>query len=209
MIEVKLSAFTVKWFIGVSAYIFGLDCKDSLLYLYKKHVMEFILRPWSLSDVQSLAKYANNKEIAKNLRDKFPHPYLEEDAENFIRFVQEHNPDGIMAIEINGEACGGIGIHPQEDIYRKNAEMGYWIGEAYWGKGIMTKAIKQMVMYGFQKFDINRIFAIPFHNNIGSQKALEKAGFKVEAKMSKTIFKNGEYLDEIIYAIRDSENLTK
>jgi RimJ/RimL family protein N-acetyltransferase len=107
-----------------------------------------------------------------------------------------------MAIDINGEACGGIGIHPQDDIQCKNAELGYWLGEPFWGKGIITSAILQMVENGFNSFDINRIFARPFGSNLASQKVLEKTGFILEAKLEKTLFKNGIYEDELIYAIR-------
>jgi [ribosomal protein S5]-alanine N-acetyltransferase len=107
-----------------------------------------------------------------------------------------------MAIDINGEAIGGIGIHPKDDIECKNAEMGYWLGEPFWGNGIITKAVLQMVDYGFVNFEIDRIFARPFGTNIASQKVLEKTGFVLEARFAKTLFKFGEYQDELIYAIR-------
>ena len=103
---------------------------------------------------------------------------------------------------MDGKAAGGIGIHPQEDIYCKNAEMGYWLAEPYWGKGIITKAVLQMIDYAFANFDISRIYARPFGTNIGSQKVLEKAGFKLEARIEGSLFKKGEYLDELIYAVR-------
>ena len=97
---------------------------------------------------------------------------------------------------------GGIGVHPQTDIHFKNAELGYWLAEPLWGQGIITKAILQMVDYGFKTYDITRIFARPFGTNIGSQKALEKAGFTLEGRFEKSLFKNDEYVDELIYAIR-------
>jgi RimJ/RimL family protein N-acetyltransferase len=112
------------------------------------------------------------------------------------------NPARIFAIVVNGEAAGGIGLHPQPDIYRKNMELGYWLAEPYWGKGIATRAVVQMTAYGFDTFDIERIFARPYGHNTASQKVLEKAGFKLEAKLEKTIIKNGEMLDELIYAVR-------
>lgn len=164
--------------------------------------MQFTLRPWAISDVDSLVKYANNFHIAKWLTNKFPHPYTEEDGKNFIAFATSDHPSTIMAIDINGEACGGIGLHPQSDIHCKNAEMGYWLAEPFWGNGIITKAILQMVDYGFITFDINRIFARPFGTNIASQKVLEKAGFVLEGRFKKTLFKNGEHEDELVYAIR-------
>jgi len=167
-----------------------------------KKEMDFELRPWKISDKDSLTQYANNLKIARFMTDGFPHPYTIENAEEFIGFASNGNPINIFAIDINGEAVGGIGIHPQSDIHRKNAELGYWLGEPFWGKGIITKAILKMVDFGFETHDINRIFARPFGTNLASQRVLEKAGFNLEARFEKTYFKNGEYLDELIYAIR-------
>lgn len=164
--------------------------------------MEFKLRPFIIEDLASLVKYANNPLIAKNMTNQFPHPYNEEAGKKFIEFTTCHDPRHIMAIEINGEVAGGIGIHPQTDVHCKNAELGYWLAEPYWGKGIITKAIPQMVKYGFDHFDITRIFARPFGTNIASQKVLERSGFTLESRHDKALFKNGEFLDELIYAIR-------
>jgi len=164
--------------------------------------MEFKIRPWKKSDIDSLIKYANNWNIAKNLTDKFPHPYTREDGERFIGFASSKDPTQIFAIEINGEASGGIGLQPQDDIHKRNAELGYWLAEPYWGHGIITEAIKEIVKFGFMTYDIDRIFARPFGSNIGSQRALEKAGFKLEAKFEKTLWKNDRYEDELIFAIR-------
>ncbi|OFY85105.1 MAG: GNAT family N-acetyltransferase [Bacteroidetes bacterium RIFCSPLOWO2_12_FULL_35_15] len=160
------------------------------------------LRPWTSNDIETLAKFANNINIAKNLTNKFPSPYTIEDARIFIESFNTEFPVKVMAIEVNNEAVGSIGIFPQEDIACKNAELGYLLSEEYWGKGIMPEAIIQMVEYGFKTFDITRIFARPFGPNIASQRVLEKAGFTLEARFEKTFFKNGEYLDELIYAIR-------
>src|SRR5437868_1614384 len=164
--------------------------------------MPFTLRPWKMEDLGSLVKYANNFEIAKFLTDRFPHPYTEESGKMFIESATNDFPFNIFAIDIGGEASGGIGLHLQNDIYSKNAELGYWLAQPYWGKGITTSAVKQMVQYGFDTWDISRIFARPFGTNKGSQKVLEKAGFTLEGKFEKTLFKNGEYVDELIYAIR-------
>jgi len=162
----------------------------------------FKLRPWLVSDQDSVVKYANNPNIAKYLTDGFPHPYTMEDAEKFINLYKDVCPANCLAIEVGGEAAGSIGVFPQSDIHSKNAEMGYWLGEEFWGKGIMTGVIREMVAYTFENFDVNRIFARPFGTNIASQKVLEKSGFKLEAVFEKTLYKNGEYLDEMIYAIR-------
>lgn len=164
--------------------------------------MEFQLRPWKHSDLDSLVRYANNPKIASFMTDAFPHPYGEEQGRAFIGYAQSGTPANIMAIEVEGEAVGGIGIHPQGDIYRRNAEMGYWIGEPFWGKGIITAAIQQMLRYAFDHFEVDRIFARPFATNEASQRVLQKAGFSLEAKLEGTILKNGITIDEYIYAFR-------
>lgn len=165
-------------------------------------MVHFQLRPWTLNDVDSLARFGNNPRIAANMTDQFPSPYTPEKARAFIEYATGNTPPNILAIEVDGQAAGGIGIHLQSDIYRKNAELGYWLAEPYWGQGIMSRAIAQMVEYAFKNWDINRIFARPYGTNIGSRRALEKAGFILEARFEKTIFKNGEYQDELVYAIR-------
>jgi [ribosomal protein S5]-alanine N-acetyltransferase len=164
--------------------------------------MEFNLRPWRANDIDSLVKFANNYNIAKNLTDQFPFPYTKEAGEKYLAMVIRDNPPKIFAIEINGVAAGSIGVFPQQDIHSKNAEMGYWLAEDYWGQGIVCEAIKQMVVYGFDTFGINRIFARPFGSNLQSQRVLEKAGFTLEATFKGAIFKNGEFVDELIYSIR-------
>ncbi len=165
--------------------------------------MNFTLRPWAATDRESLARHANNPLIAQNMTDAFPHPYTLEKADFFITKVANNSPAFILAIEINSEAAGGIGLHPQSDIHQKNAELGYWLAEPYWGKGIITEAIRKIVLLGFEQLpQIERIFARPFGTNIGSQKALEKAGFSLEARLKNTIYKNGQFTDELIYAIR-------
>jgi RimJ/RimL family protein N-acetyltransferase len=170
--------------------------------------MEFELRPWNISDLDSLVKYANNWNIAKNLTDKFPFPYSENSGRAFIEFSTKDDPIHIFAIDINGQAVGGIGIHPQDDIHRKNAELGYWLAEPFWGKGVISNAVKQSVDFAFDTFHIDRVFARPFGTNLASQKVLEKNGFVLEGRFEKVLFKNNEYLDELIYAVR-RENWNK
>ena len=170
--------------------------------------MEFKLRPWNISDLDSLVKYANNWNIAKNLTDKFPFPYSENSGRAFIEFATKDDPIHIFAIDINGQAVGGIGIHPQDDIHRKNAELGYWLAEPFWGKGVISNAVKQSVYFAFDTFHIARVFSRPFGTNLASQKVLEKNGFVLEGRFEKVLFKNNEYLDELIYAVR-RENWNK
>lgn len=164
--------------------------------------MEIKLRPWNIEDAESLVENANNFDIARFMSDAFHNPYTLEDAKNFIAFATKDEPIHIFAIEIDGKAVGGIGIHPQVDIMKKNAELGYWLGEKYWGNGIISRAIREIIPWAFNTYDITRIYARPFGTNIASQKVLEKAGFVLEARIKENIFKNGAYLDELIYAIR-------
>lgn len=160
------------------------------------------LREWTFNDLQNLVKYANNPHISCNLTNHFPSPYTKQDGIHFIERALRHQPTQLFAIDINGEAIGSIGIFPQEDIYSQNAEIGYWIAEPFWGKGHGPAAMKLIVKYGFETWNITRIFARPFGFNKASQKALEKAGFTREAYFEKIIFKNGEMMDELVYAIR-------
>jgi RimJ/RimL family protein N-acetyltransferase len=162
--------------------------------------MNFKLRKWNEADLCSLVKYANNGNVAKWLTNVFPHPYTKEDGKAYLSTVANDNPTKVFAIEVNGEAAGSIGIFPQTDIHEKNAEVGYWLAEEYWGQGVMAKAIQEVVEYGFRTFDIVRIFARPFSTNLKSQRVLEKAGFALEARLKKALFKNGEFMDEVIYA---------
>ncbi|HEX8331906.1 MAG TPA: GNAT family protein [Segetibacter sp.] len=168
--------------------------------------VDFTLRPWTMNDLGSLVSFANNYQIAKNMSDQFPHPYTIEKGKAFIEHATKSSPVNIFAIDVNNQAVGGIGIHPQGDVYNKNAELGYWLAEQYWGNGIVSKAIIKMIDYGFSTFDIYRIYARPFGTNIASQKVLEKAGFKLEARYEKTFFKNGEFHDELVYAVRRGVN---
>jgi RimJ/RimL family protein N-acetyltransferase len=167
--------------------------------------MKYTLRKWQESDLENLVKHANNYHIAKFLTNQFPYPYTREDGLEFLSMCMAGHPANIFAIDVDGEAVGSIGISQQSDIHAKNAEMGYWLAEEYWGKGLMTAAIKDMVQYGFKTFDITRIFARPFSTNRASQRVLAKAGFICEARLVKALFKNGEYLDEMIYAIRKED----
>jgi ribosomal-protein-alanine N-acetyltransferase len=167
----------------------------------KPQKVHFILRPWAMDDLDNMVKFANNKKIADNLSDAFPHPYSREDGIAYINNFKDDNPARIFAIEVDGIACGSIGIFPQADVHRKNAEMGYWLAEEYWGRGIITEAIKRTIEYGFNNFDINRIFARPYSTNLASQRVLEKAGMKREARLEKSIYKNGQYMDEYIFSI--------
>ena len=164
--------------------------------------MDYHLRPFTLNDAASLAHHANNKNIARYLTDMFPHPYSQEDAEKFITMVNGMQPVTVKGIEVNGEICGGIGVHPQTMNYKRNAELGYWISEQYWGQGIVTALIPQAVKHAFEVLEIDRIYARCFGSNKASMRVLEKSGFVLEAKLKGTFEKWGEREDEWIWAVR-------
>jgi RimJ/RimL family protein N-acetyltransferase len=164
--------------------------------------MYISLRPWSKEDLDELVRLANNPNIAQFMADVFPHPYNADNGKAFIEFANSKDPASIFAIIVNERAVGSIGLHMQADILRKNYEIGYWLGEEHWGKGIAPEAVKQITEYGFANLDCMRIFARIFGNNLASQKVVQKAGFKLEGKFDKTIYKNGEFIDELIYAVR-------
>jgi RimJ/RimL family protein N-acetyltransferase len=160
-----------------------------------------LLRNWQLSDAPSLVKHANNKKIADNLRDAFPHPYSIESAEFFINHIANDSKNIILAICVNDEAVGGIGIHPKEDVYHVSAELGYWLSVQYWNHGIVTEATKAIVKYTFENLLIHRIYSGVFEHNKASMKVLEKCGFTLEAIHKKAVIKNSIIMDEYIWAI--------
>lgn len=162
------------------------------------------LRPWQLGDEESLALHANNRKVWRNLRDGFPHPYTIEDARDYLRHCLENPTAPRFALEVDGNAVGGIGLHPQQDVARFSAELGYWIGEAYWGRGIMTEAVKATTAYGLEKLGFIRIFAVVFEWNEPSMRVLEKAGYTLEGRHRKAVAKDGQTIDELLYAaVRD------
>jgi [ribosomal protein S5]-alanine N-acetyltransferase len=166
------------------------------------------LRPWSISDADALALIADNKNIADNLRDGFPNPYSVNDAIIWLNMVlQQEGPTRFFAIIAGGTLAGSIGIVTKTDIYRKNAEIGYFVAEKFWGKGIATKAIKAATTYAFKTFDIVRVYAEPFAENQGSRRALEKAGFTLEAVFVNYVIKNDIIKDSCIYSVL-KENFT-
>ncbi|WP_435353175.1 GNAT family N-acetyltransferase [Emticicia sp. SJ17W-69] len=158
----------------------------------------YILRQWQIGDEKSLSENANNYKVWRNLKDIFPYPYTLSDAYEWIKIAADSHTN--FAIEVKGKAVGGIGILLKDDIYKKNAEIGYWLGESYWGKGIISSAIDEIVSYTFNKYDINRIYAGVFEYNLASMRVLEKAGFHQEAILKKSLVKEGQLLDEHIYA---------
>jgi ribosomal-protein-alanine N-acetyltransferase len=162
------------------------------------------IRSWSLADRSALVKYANNRNIWRNLRDNFPHPYTQVDADQYLHSVLNQDPESHFAIASAQEAIGGIGLILQADVSAKSAEIGYWLGEPFWGRGIATGALQAMVEFSFAQFDIVRLYAEVFEWNPASMRVLEKAGFQREGCLRKSVLKDGQLIDKVIYArIRD------
>jgi [ribosomal protein S5]-alanine N-acetyltransferase len=159
------------------------------------------MRPWRESDEDSLVTHANSREVWLNLRDRFPHPYRREDAREWFSVVGQEKPVHHLAIEVDGEAVGGIGIEPGSDVERCSAEIGYWLGERYWGRGIISAAVSAMTEYSWAHFPIlTRIFAVPFVRNTASLRVLEKAGYQREGIMRRSAIKDSVVLDQALYA---------
>jgi RimJ/RimL family protein N-acetyltransferase len=161
---------------------------------------DFMIRDWRMEDAPSIARYANNKKIWINLRDAFPHPYSLKDAERFLKNVIESDPRTVFPIATSIEAIGCIGLTLGTDVHRFTAEMGYWLAEPFWGRGIMTLAVKAMTAYAISDMKLHRIFAEPYTTNPASAKVLEKAGFIREGILHANVVKNGKVLDQYLYA---------
>ena len=168
---------------------------------------EFKLRAWKTEDTKSLAQSANNLNIAKNLRNAFPNPYTLESAIWYINdsIANVGKKQINYAIVVGGQAVGSIGIFVKDDVYEKSAELGYWLSEDYWRKGIMSKAVQIICKAAFERFDIIRIFAEPFADNAGSRRVLEKVGFTCEGTMRNGVYKNGEVHSYCMYSILREE----
>jgi len=159
------------------------------------------VRSWKKSDVDSAVRHGNNINIWRNLRDRFPHPYTREAAREWIEYSRACKPETDFAIEVGGEAVGGVGLKPGLDVERYSAEIGYWLGEHFWGKGIATAALAATVTYAFRELGMIRLFAVPFATNLASARVLEKAGFTREAVLRSSAVKEGRVLDQWLYAV--------
>jgi RimJ/RimL family protein N-acetyltransferase len=153
-----------------------------------------------MDDAESLARHANSRKIWLAVRDLFPHPYTIQDAREFLQRAIAEQPETKFCIEIESAAVGGIGVHPGEDVHRHTATIGYWLGEQFWGCGIMTEAVTAVTDFCFNSFPLGRISAEVFSNNPGSARVLEKAGFAFEGRLKNHVLKDGRLLDSLLYA---------
>ena len=169
--------------------------------------MKCRIRKWELSDAKDLAAALSNKKVQDNLRDGLPYPYTEQDGKEFISAMlsADENETFAFAITVDNMVIGSIGIFRQGNIHRQTAELGYYIAEEYWGKGIMTEAVKQICEYIFAKSDIIRIYAEPFAYNIASCRVLEKVGFQYEGTLRNNAVKNSKVIDMKMYSLLKAE----
>jgi len=162
------------------------------------------IRPWCTDDAASLQRCANNRKIWANLRDIFPHPYTLENARFFLDLVAKEQPPTTFAIATDSEAIGCIGLRLGADVHRRTAEMGYWLAEPFWGRGITSEAVSAVTSRAFDQFDLVRIFAEPLAGNTASIRVLEKASFSYEGRLRSHVLKDGQILDALVYAkLRD------
>lgn len=158
------------------------------------------IRLWKQEDLGNLVRYADNIHIWNNLRNYFPHPYTEEHGKDWLaKVVDAPLPALNFAIDVDGEAVGGIGMIPNTDVYLKSAEIGYWLGEPWWGKGIATEAVRQVTDHAFCYFDLVRLYAEVFETNKASMRVLEKNGYYLEGVRRKAVFKNEILMDDYIW----------
>lgn len=154
------------------------------------------LRPWRASDLESLVLHADDPNVSAHLRDRFPSPYTRADGIAFLGGEHPHD----LAIEVDGAAVGGVGLRLGEDVHRRSAEIGYWLGQAYWGRGIVTEAAGAVTRRAIEEHGLLRLEAHVFANNPASARVLEKNGYVLEGRLRRAVVKRGEVLDALVYA---------
>jgi RimJ/RimL family protein N-acetyltransferase len=164
-----------------------------------------VVRSWQVGDEDSLALHANDRDVWLNLRDRFPHPYTRADAEQWIRIATAQQPQTNFAIAVSGTAVGGIGLMLHDDVERCSAEVGYWLGRAFWGQGVVPAALRALTAYAFGAHSLTRVYALPFADNAPSIRVLEKVGYRFEGRLRRSAVKDGVVRDQLVYALTDLE----
>ena len=159
-----------------------------------------MVRDWRPSDKTSLVEHANNRNVWRNLAHRFPHPYTQADAEGWFSMLARMPRPTHWAIELDGAAVGGVGIDLGEGIFGRSAKIGYWLGEPFWGRGIMTSVVRATAEFALEQFDLVRLESPVFEWNPASMRVLEKCGFQREGVMRKSVFKDGQLIDAVLYA---------
>ena len=163
-----------------------------------------VIRSWRAEDAAGLAEGANNRNVWLCVSDRMPWPYTLADAEAYLQKTFTCPDEQSFCIEVNGAVGGGIGIRPGSDVYRVSAELGYWLAEPFWRRGIMTEAVRAFVADRFAALPLERIFAQVYARNLASARVLEKAGFQFEGTLRRNVIKDGQVLDSMLYArLRD------
>lgn len=158
------------------------------------------IRPWADADAASLHRHANDREVSMQLRDRFPYPYGIEQARQFLAWIGKQPAPTVWAIEVDREAVGGIGIELHTDVERVSAEIGYWLGKSVWGRGIATEALTAVTAEAFKRFDLSRLYAVPFADHAASLRVLEKAGYVREGHLKQSAIKDGTIRDQVLFA---------
>lgn len=158
------------------------------------------VRPWAVTDLDSLVTHANNRHVSMHLRDRFPFPYEREHGRGFLEWISQQPSSTVWALVVEGAATGGIALELHADVERVSAEVGYWLGEGAWGRGIVTEALTAVTAEAFRVFDLTRIYALPFADNHASVRVLEKAGYAREGHLRQSAIKNGIVRDQFLYA---------
>lgn len=158
------------------------------------------VRPFVAADAAALIRHANNRAVWLTLRDRFPHPYTADDATAFLRAATGQQPPCDLAIATDDEVIGGIGLQRQSDVHRLTAEIGYWLGEPFWGRGIATRAVRAVTDWAFATWSLERLYACVFATNPASARVLEKAGYRFEGRLRRAVIKDGRVLDQLLYA---------
>ena len=160
------------------------------------------IRSFHKNDIESIVRYGNNRNVSIHLRDTFPYPYRRSDAQAWLKFVATQSPEANFALASQEELVGGIGLRLLGDVDCVSAELGYWLGEPFWGKGIATEAVKHFLPFCFREFEIARIYAEVFSGNEASIRVLEKCGFEAEGIMRQAVVKDGVLKDKFVLALR-------
>ncbi len=159
-----------------------------------------VIRSFRLEDAASLARYANNHRIWRNLRDSFPHPYSLDDAHQYISRINDQSLETVFAIEVDSQAVGSIGVRVKEDVERVTGELGYWLGEPFWGRGLMTDVVRAYTEFALRKFALRRLEAGVYAWNPASARVLEKSGYTLEGTLRRSVIKDGQVIDRLMYA---------
>lgn len=165
-----------------------------------------VVRGWQGTDAESVALQANDRRVWLGLRDAFPHPYGIEDARRFIAMARQKTPQTSFAIEVTGKVAGGIGYTEHSDVERIGAEVGYWLGHEFWGRGFATAALRLLTEHAFRvNPELRRLYAVPYASNPASARVLAKAGYRLEGTLRQSALKDGRVLDQWMYAILRDE----